>query len=134
VKFVSKDYPLQPECNSNIARPIHAAACDAAVAVRLARERGKGEALEEYFYTHQAMLTPMTVREYAQTIGGVADFDAQYQRALAQVKTDTGLGRLLGIRVTPTFFVNGVRFDGAPDPRYFELAIAYELKKAGKMK
>jgi len=90
VRYVTKDYPLQPECNPNVPRPIHLAACDAAVAVRLARQHGKGDALEEYFYTHQAMLTPMSVREYAQTIGGVTDFDAAYARTVESVKTDIG--------------------------------------------
>jgi uncharacterized membrane protein/protein-disulfide isomerase len=134
VKFVAKDYPLQPECNANVPRPIHLAACDAAVAVRLARQHAKGDALEEYFYTHQAMLTPMSVREYAQSIGGVADFDTQYQRTIDSVKTDVGLGKLLGVRVTPTFFINGVKVDGGLAPQTMDMAIAYELKKAGKIK
>lgn len=134
VKFVSKDYPLQPECNANVPRPIHLAACDAAVAVRLARQHGKGDALEEYFYTHQAMLTPMSVREYAQTLGGVGDFDTAYQRTIDQVKADISLGRLLGVHVTPTFFVNGVEVEGGMAPQTIDMAIAYELRKAGKIK
>jgi uncharacterized membrane protein/protein-disulfide isomerase len=134
VKFVSKDYPLQPQCNANVPRPIHLAACDAAVAVRLARQKGKGDALEEYFYTHQAMLTPMSVREYAQTTGGVTDFDAAYARTIESVKTDIGLGKLLGVKVTPTFFINGKKVDGGLAPQYMDQAIAYELKKAGKIR
>jgi hypothetical protein len=102
--------------------------------VRLARQRGKGEALEEYFYTHQPMLTPMTVREYARTIGGVADFDTAYQRTVESVKTDAGLGKLLGVNVTPTYFINGVKSDGALRPEVLDMAIAFELKKAGKIK
>jgi uncharacterized membrane protein/protein-disulfide isomerase len=134
VRLVAKDYPLQPECNPNVPRPIHLAACDAAVAVHLARQKGKGDALEEYFYTHQALLTPMSVREYAQTIGGVTDFDAQYARALGSVKTDIGLGKLMGVKVTPTFFINGIKSDGALRPEVLDMAIAYELKKAGVIK
>jgi uncharacterized membrane protein/protein-disulfide isomerase len=134
VKFVAKDYPLQPECNPNVPRPIHLAACDAAVAVRLARQHGKGDTLEEYFYTHQALLTPMSVRELAQTIGGVTDFDTQYQRTIEQVKSDVGLGKLLGVHVTPTFFINGAKVDGGLAPQTMDMAIAYELKKAGKIK
>lgn len=134
VKFVAKDYPLQPECNPSVTRPSHLAACDAAVAVRLARQHGKGDALEEYLYTHQATLTPATVREYAATIGGVRDFDAGYARAVEQIRMDAGLGKLLGVRVTPTFFINGVRVDGGLAPQTMDMAIAYELKKAGKMK
>jgi protein-disulfide isomerase len=113
---------------------VHLASCDAAVAVRLAQQHGKGDALEEYFYTHQAMLTPMTVREYAKTIGGVTDFDAAYARTIESVKTDIGLGKLLGVKVTPTFFINGKKVDGGLAPQYMDQAIAYELKKAGKIK
>jgi uncharacterized membrane protein len=133
VKFVTKDYPLQPECNSNVLRPLHAAACDAAVAVRIARQRNKGEALEEYFYGNQAMLSPATVRDAASRIAGITDLDLQYPRVIEGVKADVGLGKLLNIRQTPTFFVNGVKLEG-PTAQTLDLAIAYELKKAGKIK
>ena len=133
VKFVAKDYPLQPECNPNILRPFHSASCDAAVAVRLARQHNKGEALEEYFYGHQAMMSPVTVREAARTIGGVTDFDEGYARAIDGIKADVGLAALLGVRSTPTFFINGVKLEGIT-PQTLDLAIAYELKKAGKIK
>jgi uncharacterized membrane protein/protein-disulfide isomerase len=133
VKFITKDYPLQPDCNANILRPFHSASCDAAVAVRLARQHNRGDALEEYFYGHQAMMSPVTVREAAQTIGGVGDFDLQYTRALEGIKADVGLAALLGVRSTPTYFVNGVKLEG-PTVQTLDLAIAYELKKAGKIK
>jgi uncharacterized membrane protein/protein-disulfide isomerase len=133
VKFVAKDYPLQPDCNPNIRRPMHTAACDAAVAVRLGRERNKGEALEEYFYGNQAMMSPAMVRDAAQRIAGVTDFDLQYPRVIQGVKADVGLGTLVNVRQTPTFFVNGVKIEGAT-AQTLDLAIAYELKKAGKIK
>jgi uncharacterized membrane protein/protein-disulfide isomerase len=133
VKFVAKDYPLQPDCNPSVPRPIHSASCDAAVAVRLARQHNKGDALEEYFYGHQATMSPVTVREAAQTIGGVQDFDLQYAREIQGVKADVGLAQLLGVRQTPTFFINGVKLEG-PAAKTLDLAIAYELKKAGIIK
>ncbi len=63
-------------------------------------------------------------------IGGVADFDAQYPKVLGDVKTDTVLGGFLGVRSTPTFFVNGIQM---PDNRVpvMDAAIEHELKKAG---
>ena len=42
VKYVTKDYPLDGECNVNTPGAGHAAACEAAVAVRLARAKGRG--------------------------------------------------------------------------------------------
>ena len=74
------------------------------------------------------------MREARATIGGVTDFDAQYPRVLEEVKADVGLGQLLGVKATPTFFINGVKVEGGLAPQYFDQAIAYELKKAGKIK
>jgi len=136
VKLVVKDYPLQPDCNSRVPRPMHAAACEAAVAVRLASRHGKGEALEEWFYANQAMMSPATVRDVAVRIGGVSDFDLQYPATLSGVKADVALAGSLGITGTPTFFVNGVRIPPNPalSPEQLDMAIAYELRKAGRLK
>ena len=136
VKLVVKDYPLQPDCNSYVLRPLHSAACDAAVAVRLARRHGKGEALEEWFYANQALMSPATVRDVAARVGGVPDFDQQYASVLPGLKADIGLAGLLGITGTPTFFINGARIPSNPalSPEQFDMAIAYELRKAGRMK
>jgi uncharacterized membrane protein/protein-disulfide isomerase len=132
IKFVEKDYPLETECNSNMPRDMHPAACEAAVAARLARQRGRGDAMEDWLYTNHATLTPVSVRQAARDVGGVPDFDAQYPAVLNQVKSDIALATILGIKVTPTFFINGVRLEGGLPPQYFELALQLELKKAGR--
>jgi len=134
VKYVAKDYPLQPECNPNVPRAIHLAACDAAVAVRLARQAGKGAQLEEWLYGNQASLSPASVRQAAQTVGGVPNFEAQYAKALEGVRADVALGQTLNVQKTPTFFINGVKVEGGLAPQYMDMAIAYELKRAGKIK
>jgi protein-disulfide isomerase len=130
VKMVLKDYPLNPNCNPNITQMVHPAACDAAVAVRLAAQHNKAEALEDYLYSHQPDMTPATVRQAARDIGGVADWDAKYATTLALVKGETGLGQQVGIRSTPTFFINGVKLEGMMAPQYFQQAIEYELAHA----
>jgi uncharacterized membrane protein/predicted DsbA family dithiol-disulfide isomerase len=130
VKVVMKDYPLNADCNSGVRQTLHPAACDAAVAVRLAQAHGKGEALEDYFYTHQQEMTPASVRQAARDIGGVTDFDAKYAATLALVKGDIALGQSLKVNQTPTFFMNGVKIDGMWQSQFFEQAIAFELKRA----
>ncbi len=130
VKLVLKDYPLNRDCNEALGQTIHSAACEAAVAVRLAQAHNKTEAMEEWLYTHQPAMTPPSVRQAARDIGQVADFDAKYQSTLSLVKGDVALGRQLGIKSTPTFFINGVKVEGALPPQYFEQAIAYELQRA----
>jgi len=132
IRLVSKDYPLETECNANLTRDMHPAACEAAVAARLARLKGRGEAMEDWLYTNHVTLTPASVRQAARDIGGVTDFDAQYPAVLNQVKSDIALATILGITRTPTYFINGVRLEGGLPPQYFEMALQMELKKAGK--
>ncbi|MBZ5559727.1 MAG: thioredoxin domain-containing protein [Acidobacteriia bacterium] len=130
VKLVLKDYPLNKDCNDNMVQTLHPAACDAAVAVRLAQAHNKTDAMEEWLYTHQPTMTPPGVRQAAHDLGQIADFDAKYPATIASVKSDIALGRQLGIKSTPTFFINGVKIEGALPPQYFDQAIAYELQHA----
>jgi uncharacterized membrane protein/protein-disulfide isomerase len=130
VKMVLKDFPLNADCNSAVRTQFHSGACDAAVAVRLARNKGKGEELEEYLYTHQKEMSPAMVRQAAREIGQVTDFDAKREATLALVKGDIALGQQLMVSQTPTFFINGVKVEGAWAPQFFDQAIALELQSA----
>ena len=132
IKVVNKDFPLETECNSNLTRDLHMASCEAAVAARLARAKGRGEAMEDWLYTNHQTLTPASVRQAAVDIGGVLDFDGQYATVLNQVKSDIALATILGVNRTPTFFINGVKVEGGLSPQYFEMALQQELKRAGK--
>jgi protein-disulfide isomerase/uncharacterized membrane protein len=130
VKVVLKDFPLNADCNSTMRTTLHPAACDAAVAVRLARAHNRDEALEDWLYTHQSEMTPASVRQAAREIGQVTDFDSKYASTLALVKGDIALGQSLKVNQTPTFFINGVKVDGMWAPQFFEQAIAYEVQRA----
>ena len=133
VKFVLKDYPLDSECNVNVSGGgPHPSACEAAVAVRLAQSRNRLEAMEEWLFANQPSLTPPIVRQAARDVGQVNDFEAKYAFTLELVKGDIALGHQLGVRSTPTLFINGVKFEGVLAPQYFDQAIAYELKHATK--
>jgi uncharacterized membrane protein/protein-disulfide isomerase len=132
VRFVSLDFPLEAECNNAVPRGTHFAACEAAVAVRLERMKGRSDAMEEWLFTNHARLTPELVRSAAREIGGVTDFDARYAAVLQAVKTDAALASLNNVRSTPTFFINGTMIVGALPPQFFDQAIALELKRAQK--
>ena len=129
VAFVSLDYPLEAECNMG---GIHASACEAAVAVRLARERDRTQEMEEWLFANQETLTRDRVKEALTEVAQVTDFDARYDETLEDVRADAQLGQKLQITGTPTFFINGIRIASTLRPAYFDLAIAYELKKASE--
>jgi protein-disulfide isomerase len=128
VRVVLKDYPLNSQCNQNLTTVLHAAACDAAVAVRLARLRNRDAALEDWLYTNQESMTPESVRKAAREIGQVTDFEEKYASTLESVKSDIAYGKQLAVRSTPTFFINGVKVEGEWATQYFDQAIAYELQ------
>jgi uncharacterized membrane protein/predicted DsbA family dithiol-disulfide isomerase len=128
VKFILKQYPLDPKCNPG-GGP-HPGSCEAAVADVLARRSGTGDKLEQWFFDHQDSLNPGIVRKAAREIGGIRDFDTEYQAALQEVKADTELGAKLGVTSTPTFFINGHRIKAVLQPRAFDAAINLELERA----
>ncbi len=130
VRYVSLDYPLDPECNEQTPRGMHAGACEAAVAVRLARRDGRDESMTRWLYENQESLSRDSVRDALERIAGMSDFDALYEVTLEGVKEDIALGGLIAIEATPTFVVNGVMIKGGLQPQYFEAAIALELERA----
>jgi protein-disulfide isomerase len=130
LKFVTKDYPLDPECNRLAPAGSHMASCEAAVAVRLARERDKAAPMEDWLFANQPTLTPTSVKEAARMIGGVPDFEARYATTLTLVKGDIEQGGQLQVQGTPTFFMNGIRLPGLR-AAFLDAAIALEMKRAG---
>jgi len=132
VKYVVKQYSLEPECNPHVPSGNHFASCEAGAAVIMARPKGTSTKLEDWIFAHigPPQLTPDQVKDAARTVGGITDFDAQYPRALEELRTDAGLGNLLGVNSTPTFYVNGRKPTQILPPQYFEVLIELELQRA----
>ena len=130
VKYLMKHFPLDPKCNPSIGSLVHPAACDAAAAGVMARSKGTFDKLTSWFFEHQEELSPATVRRAAAEVGGIADYDAQYAKAVEEVQADAKTGGVLGVRKTPTFFINGRRIEGGLPPQYFADALELELKRA----
>ncbi len=133
VKLVLKDFPLDSKCNSNVQNGgPHPFACEAAVAVRLAKAKGRDQALEEYLFANQQAFSSENIRMWARDIGQVTDFDAKYASTVEDVKGDIDFGHTLQVNATPTMFINGVKIPGVLRPEYYDQAIAIELQHAEK--
>ena len=130
MRHVSLDYPLDPECNQETPRGGHLGACEAAVAVRLARRDGRDEQMARWLYEHQETMSRETIRQGLVDVAGMADFDELYEATLSDVKEDIALGSMIGIEATPTFVINGVTIKGGLQPQLFDTAIALELDRA----
>jgi uncharacterized membrane protein/predicted DsbA family dithiol-disulfide isomerase len=128
VKYIMRHFPLNPQCNAAVKAMVHTAACDAAAAAVMAKPKGTYDKLTAWFFANQETLSPATVRDAARSVGEITDFDAQYEKAIQEVKTDASTGAVLGVTSTPTFFVNGRMLKGGLPAQYFEEAIELELK------
>jgi len=129
-RFETRDFPLEPECGAG---GVHTAACEEAVAVRLAREKNLDKQMEATLFERQSFsLTRDDVKAALKEVAHIdgSEYDARYAKVLEDVKADSQLGQKLGVNGTPTFFLNGIKL-GLLRPAAFDAMLAYELKKAG---
>jgi protein-disulfide isomerase len=123
VRVVWKDFPL-----SN-----HGRALPAAVAARCAGEQGRYWEMNAKLLENQHALGDASIAGYAGELG----LDTEpFESCLAsgrfddQVRADMSVGQELGVRATPTFFINGVLLSGAQPYERFKALVERELEGA----
>ncbi len=126
VRWRFRDYPL----------PLHQYSRYAALAAQCAGEQGKfWEMHDQLFERHEWAQTGKNprqlFRDFAKTIGLDLDkYDAcmDGQRYAGRIQASLQEGETLGVQGTPSFFVNGKRFDGRPSSDAFK-ALADSLTR-----
>jgi uncharacterized membrane protein/protein-disulfide isomerase len=126
-RYETRDFPLNSKCGAGMA---HAYACEAAVAVRLAKAKdpAKGKELENWLFERQDSFSVDLIKKGLSEIAQVNSFDADYPKTIEAVRADVKLGTSVGVNGTPTFFLNGIRINSLR-PAYLDAAIAYLLAK-----
>jgi protein-disulfide isomerase len=124
VRHVYKDFPLD----------IHRGARPAAEAARCAAAVGRFWDHHDLLFVAQPAFSRADLLTYARRI----DLDAAAFTACVDggqfrtdVEKDLAEGRALGVRGTPTFFVNGTRLVGAQPIEAFREAVEAALRDAG---
>ena len=106
VRYVFRHYPL---------RDIHPHAQDAAEAAESAATQGKFWEMHKALFAYQAALDRPDILRYAVEAGiesGQIALDLAAHTYAAKVQADVESGDASQIQGTPTFYVNGVRYDG----------------------
>ena len=106
LRFVFRNFPLNQ---------LHAHAELAAETAEAAAAQGKFWEMHGALFEHQRALEPEQILGYASKLGLNAEkiaHDLERRVHLARVEEDFISGAHSGVNGTPTFFVNGVRFDG----------------------
>jgi protein-disulfide isomerase len=107
VRFVFRHFPLGE---------MHPHAVHAAEAAEAAAEQGRFWEMHDAIFEHQSALDDRSLVRYAESLGldgprvAAALANGEYEE---RVRADFMSGVRSGVNGTPTFFINGHRFDGA---------------------
>jgi len=107
----------------------HPFAEHAAEAAEAAAAQGKFWEMHDMLFENQEALEDDALAEYAATLG--LDADRLIQEVIngahqSRVREDFRSGARSGVNGTPTFFINGERYDGSPDVEEFLAALTGE--------
>lgn len=117
IRFVYRNFPLIHE---------HPRAETVAEALEAAAGQGRFWAAHDWFYEHQHELEVTDLERHAAELGLDVDrwnHDVRTRAYREKVQADVESGRLSGVTGTPTFFVNGMRLELAPDAAVLRAAI-----------
>lgn len=105
--FVFRNFPL---------KQMHPHAMRAAEAAEAAGAQGQFWEMHDFLYEHQDALEDDDLRRYAKDLGlDTTEFERSvFEEHLhsQQIKKDFKSGIHSGVNGTPTFFINGIRYDG----------------------
>jgi protein-disulfide isomerase len=124
MSFVFRNFPLAT---------VHTHAEEAAEAAEAAASQGKFWEMHDSLYEHQNELEREQLVERAQRLAlDVPKFEDELDRHvyLPRVREDFLSGVRGGVNGTPTFFINGVRHDGAFDFDTLYEAISVQVRRS----
>ncbi len=124
VRFVVKDFPLEGT---------HGNAFRAAMAANAAAVQGKFFEFVELLYGNQSSLDEASLKGFAAEVGlNIKQFEIDFtsEKAAAEIRQDIADGTRLGVRSTPSIFINGFRLHRL-SPEGIRAAIEHALSVRG---
>ncbi|HTQ29369.1 MAG TPA: thioredoxin domain-containing protein [Puia sp.] len=124
LRFVFRNFPL-----SNV----HEFALPAALAAEAAGKQQRFWEMHDLLFQHQDELSRMAIQEFAMVLRlniPVFKMDLQDKALEEKIESDFESGVRSGVNGTPSFFINGTKYNGAYDQRSLSKAIAEHLQPA----
>jgi protein-disulfide isomerase len=122
LKFVFRNFPLAE---------IHPDATKAAVAAEIAASQGKFWEMHDIIFEHQEALDDESLIKYAAEIEldlQKLNSDLQKPEFVEKVENDFESGIRSGVNGTPSFFINGVKYNGSWEENQFLAHLQSSLK------
>ena len=117
VRVVHRHFPLDNACNPMVTRPFHARACEFSKAVVCAGRQGRFWEMNDAIFSAQDKVRAANVdlQKFALQLGlDRSEFTecVAGDEALEEIHGDIEMGRMAGVRATPTFVIDGKMFTG----------------------
>ena len=129
LRVVFHHFPLDPDCHPHVPSPVHRSACQAAIAAECAARFGRFWDYHDRLFENQQRLDHDDLIATAADLGiDRAEFAACLDdpAARGRVVADAAAGAQLGVKSTPTLFINGRTVEGALDRDAYDLVLAME--------
>ncbi len=129
IRVVFHHFPLDSDCNPHVSARMHRSACLAAIAAECAARFGRFWDYHDRLFEAQDRLGRDALVETATALGmDRSAFEACLDDPAprARVVADAAAGARLGVKSTPTLFINGREVEGALDHDAYEYVIAME--------
>ncbi len=129
VRLVSKQYPLDPNCNSGITGRGHPHSCGAAKAAYCVFKTKGNDAyysIEKKLFANQSSLNTNNIREYALQEGLTeAELDSCYNDPATHsaIVTQVEEGVAVGVEGTPSIFINGRKLENGASAEVLKAAL-----------
>jgi protein-disulfide isomerase len=126
LRFVFRNFPVTQ---------VHPHAQHAAEAAESAGSQNKFWEMHDCLYEHQQDLDDNHLRQYASALGmNVARFNDEMAKHVhaSRVREDFMSGIRSGVNGTPTFYINGMRYDESWDEKTLLAAIKQTLANSGR--
>ncbi len=126
LRFVFRNFPLTE---------LHPYALVAAEAAEAASLQGKFWEMHDLLFEQQAMLKPEVISLWAERVGlNVEQFGSDIKQGVVEkrIREDRQSGIRSGVNGTPTFYINGIRYDGQSD--YSSMLTALESEFVQRLK
>lgn len=131
VRITFHHFPLDSGCNPHVTAPMHRSACLAAIAAECAARFGRFWEYHDRLFGAQDRLGRDDLTLTAADLGiDRAAFTACLDdpATRARVLEDIAAGAAVGVKSTPTLFINGRTVEGALERTAYEYVIAMERK------
>ncbi len=133
VKVAFLHFPMHSACNdTGVPKDMHPYACGAARASVCAEEQGRFWPLHDALFRNNGRLKAGDIQGYAEKTGlDMEAFEAclSHPRSLEKIKADARYGSELGVKGTPTLFINGRQLSGAQPVEVLSAVVEAELAR-----